>query len=281
MVLGLSSRSFARDLEEMGAVRRALVHAIHSPISDEEAVDEIRFYVENDPHAAEATLRYVKRAQETTPGYMSDRGVRVLEAAMRGEPPAPIPPEHVGLFERERELGWSPLASGFDQLATAAPELPALVQALGQIDHKSPERLSLHARLDLLVGPQSESADPLLRSALARQLVYRWLTVLEGQPGAPDPERPLWDDAQRELDVRRPQLKGVRRTGTIRWYKPTQGEGRVTAEDGEILTVDASAITGIDPALLVPGRRVSFVWNGGLASHARHCAEVVRVEDVG
>lgn len=32
------------------------------------------------------------------------------------------------------------------------------------------------------------------------------------------------------LDVRRPELRGVRRSGTVRWYKDDRGYGRITAD---------------------------------------------------
>jgi hypothetical protein len=31
------------------------------------------------------------------------------------------------------------------------------------------------------------------------------------------------------LDIRRPDLLGVRRTGTVRWWKSEKGYGRITA----------------------------------------------------
>ena len=40
---------------------------------------------------------------------------------------------------------------------------------------------------------------------------------------------------QRDLDIRRRDLRGVRRTGTVRWFKDDKGYGRMTADDGEVL----------------------------------------------
>jgi 'Cold-shock' DNA-binding domain len=39
------------------------------------------------------------------------------------------------------------------------------------------------------------------------------------------------------LDINRPELRGVRRSGTVRWYKDDKGYGRITADDGEVLFV--------------------------------------------
>ena len=40
---------------------------------------------------------------------------------------------------------------------------------------------------------------------------------------------------ERDLDIRRPELQGVRRTGTVRWFTDEKGYGRITADDGEVL----------------------------------------------
>ena len=81
-----------------------------------------------------------------------------------------------------------------------------------------------------------------------------------------------------DLDVRRPDLKGVRRTGTVRWYDPERGYGRITGDDGDVLFVHFSAVVGNGFRTLEQGARVSFTWHGGLADHGRHAAEDVRPE---
>lgn len=79
------------------------------------------------------------------------------------------------------------------------------------------------------------------------------------------------------LDIRRPELRGVRRPGTVRWFKDEKGYGRITADDGEVLFVHFSQI-GLDGyRTLDAGQRVTFVWNGGIHDHGRHRAESVRL----
>jgi len=80
------------------------------------------------------------------------------------------------------------------------------------------------------------------------------------------------------LDIRRPELAGIRRTGTVRWFKDDKGYGRITADDGEVLFVHFAAIEVDGYRVLEPGQRVSFVWNGGIQDHGRHRAESVRPE---
>ena len=82
----------------------------------------------------------------------------------------------------------------------------------------------------------------------------------------------------RDLDIRRTDLKGVRRFGTVRWFKDDKGYGRITADDGEVLFVHFSGIVGEGFLSLSEGERVSFVWNGYQADHGRHAAEDVRRE---
>jgi CspA family cold shock protein len=83
---------------------------------------------------------------------------------------------------------------------------------------------------------------------------------------------------EEDLDIRRPDLEDVRRTGTVRWYKDEKGYGRITADDGEVLFVHFSGIVGDGYRSLAEGDRVSFVWRGGVVDHERHVAESVCLE---
>ena len=80
------------------------------------------------------------------------------------------------------------------------------------------------------------------------------------------------------LELRRPELRGARRRGTVRWYKDEKGYGRITADDGEVLFVSFAGIVGDGYRSLNEGDRVSFVWRGGVVDHGRHVAEDVRAE---
>jgi cold shock protein len=82
----------------------------------------------------------------------------------------------------------------------------------------------------------------------------------------------------KDLDIRRPDLRGVRRSGTVRWFKDDKGYGWITADDGEALFVHFSAILADGYRALEAGQRVSFVWSGGIQDHGRHRAQEVRVE---
>lgn len=81
----------------------------------------------------------------------------------------------------------------------------------------------------------------------------------------------------RDLDIRREDLLGVRRTGTVRWFKDDKGYGRISADDGEVLFVHFTAIVGDGYRSLTEGQRVSFCWDGRLGDHGRHAVSDVRV----
>ena len=82
-----------------------------------------------------------------------------------------------------------------------------------------------------------------------------------------------------DLDIRRPELRGVSRTGTVRWWKDDKGYGRITADDGEVLFAHFSGLVGEGYRTLQQGQRVAFVWDGHMGEHGRHAAERVRVVD--
>ena len=80
-----------------------------------------------------------------------------------------------------------------------------------------------------------------------------------------------------DLDIRRPELLGARRTGTVRWFRAEKGYGRITSDDGEVLFVHFSDVVMDGYRLLEADQRVDFVWNGGIQDHGRHRAEDVHV----
>lgn len=80
-----------------------------------------------------------------------------------------------------------------------------------------------------------------------------------------------------DLEMRRDDLLGTLRTGTVRWFDEEKGYGRITSDDGEVLFVHFSGIDADGYRSLTAGQRVEFVWHGGIVDHGRHQAEEVRV----
>jgi len=99
------------------------MRVVYSHLTDEEAAVRIGGIVRSDREAADATLRYVRRARDFSGGYDTDRACRILVGAMNGTTPEPVRLENAELFERERELGWMRLSQAFERLRSAVPEL--------------------------------------------------------------------------------------------------------------------------------------------------------------
>jgi cold shock CspA family protein len=76
-----------------------------------------------------------------------------------------------------------------------------------------------------------------------------------------------------DLGIRRPELLGQRRCGTVRWFKDEKGYGRITADDGEVLWFHHSSIIAEGYRSAEAGQRFSFIWKGHTADHGRHAAE--------
>jgi cold shock protein len=79
-----------------------------------------------------------------------------------------------------------------------------------------------------------------------------------------------------DLDIRRPDLMGFRREGTVRWFTDEKGYGRIAADDGEVLWFHHSEIQVDGYRTATAGQRVAFVWRGHTAAHGRHAAESVQ-----
>jgi cold shock CspA family protein len=90
-------------------------------------------------------------------------------------------------------------------------------------------------------------------------------------------------DIQLELrlgaEIRRPDLLGVRRTGTVTWYSEYKGNGRITADDGEWLWFHHTGVTGVGYVSFREGDRVSFVWHGAVVDDGRHAVVDVSATD--
>lgn len=203
-----------RDLVNMGRVRPELMRVVYSHLTDAEAAVRIGEIVRSNPRAATTTLRYAREAIQFSRGYDTDRAYRVLEAAMKGTLPAPVRVGDVQLFERERELGWLPLAEAFERLRVAVPEL-AQVAARAEELAASPDDFGIvHDAKDKvivvpsgllptaygLVGPESHHADPLIRSSLAATVAARYVAAVLGQ----STHRAAWEPGQTRLRVTGP-----------------------------------------------------------------------------
>ena len=175
-------------IKKMGKVRVTILTAAYSHLSDEEAVEEVRLVVGADPAGAGATLSYLSQARDCSPGYMTDRAYRILDAAITHTPPAPVPSAHAALFERERELGWLSLRDAFERLCEIAPDLQ---ETAHHAIAGSPN--SWISEVDKVVGPDAKQAEELARRPLASQLAVKYISAEQDAPDSPVLDRSVWD----------------------------------------------------------------------------------------
>jgi hypothetical protein len=200
-----------RDLEATGRVRPELLRVVYSHLTDDEAAVRIGEMVRSDRRAAEATLRYVSRARDSSGSYDTDRAFRVLVGAMNGTTPVPVRLEDAELFERERELGWMPLSQAFERLRSAVPELEEIRDRAEQLA-ASPESFGISQDADRaglvipsgvlptsggLVGRGSRHPDPLIRSPVAGSVVANYVAAVLTRTT----DRALWEHKQPRVAI--------------------------------------------------------------------------------
>jgi hypothetical protein len=206
----ISGRS-KRKLEAMGRVRPELMHVVYSHLTDEEAAVRVGEVVRSDRRAAEATLRYVRRARDLSGGYDADRAFRILVGAMNETMPDPIRIEDAELFARERELGWMPLSEAFERLRALVPELGEVrtraeeladsPESFGIVQDTERDRLMVPAGVlptsGALVGRGSRHPDPLIRSSVAGSVVGTYVTAVLTHTA----DRALWEHMQPRVTI--------------------------------------------------------------------------------
>ena len=88
--------------------------------------------------------------------------------------------------------------------------------------------------------------------AAAKELLQTERVSVNGRPEVRRGKKLALDDVVRvgelelrltsaDLDIRRPDLRGVRRSGVVRWFSDDKGYGRITADDGEVLRKSAGS----------------------------------------
>jgi cold shock CspA family protein len=172
-----------------------------------------------------------------------------------------------------------------------APELQSLLENLPRFDDpyrcgRPPYTVEFRRDGTVLVGgePGTWEVDPhkTLHIATPRWRcdgaigIERLLLVcsLEGSPTT---------DLELELrlgpEIHHPDLRGVRRTGTVTWWSDEKGNGRITADDGEWFWFHHTSASGPGYVSFREGDRVSFIWDGGHADHGLRAAKnVLRID---
>lgn len=167
----------ARDL--LGAraeILRAATRAARS-LPDETASDTLARLVERHPLAARRVLTLLKRSGRSD--FESDFAYRLLESTLSGDALAAPPAGCHALFDRERQLGHSPLVDAFDHLSDYDPRLRDIADRVqsGAIRLEGSAHQQ-RAQAAALVPRPIGSSDPLCESDLARTIVVQYLLAL-------------------------------------------------------------------------------------------------------
>ncbi len=109
--------------------------------------------------------------------FTVDRARRVLAALVSGAAIEPAREDRVALYREEQKLKSLPPEEGLLELAARSEELKRVLGELDEVRGKlpSPDRAAkrhsyiqeCHRKLEAVVGPKSDSTDPLVRSPVA------------------------------------------------------------------------------------------------------------------
>lgn len=122
--------------------------------------------------------------------YRPDRARRLLEAAARKEPVAPVPSHDVGLYRWEADLEGLPLGEAFEEVCRVEPRLRALGSDVARHSAATGNRFDLDTMrstlrwilgsVEHLVGPASGHADRRAASPVASGIARRHLLGVVG-----------------------------------------------------------------------------------------------------
>src|ERR1700733_6568309 len=138
-----------------------------------------------------AALARLERSQGQI-SYVRDRATRLLQAAWSGEPVTAMPSEHAELFQREERLGRMPMGEAYRDLSELEPRLKSLQSMVTSWDASGGQQRpagaleivkskgEIRRRAGGLIGPRSHQDDPVLKSNMALNIVYRCLYALQG-----------------------------------------------------------------------------------------------------
>jgi hypothetical protein len=156
--------------------------------------DEIRDVIINAAHGEASVIRealtHVEDMRREPKSYVTDRAFRVFTAAAEGGPVVPVDSANAELFERERRLEKLPEDTAIAELCELNPRLKRYCENMLRGNGKRYEKAGLRQLIsierdmeqefELLVGPEADVADPLLRSPIAGGIVMYWTREISG-----------------------------------------------------------------------------------------------------
>ncbi len=172
-----------RELERHARLAAPVIAATEllarSRLDEETAARRLRTRL-NDPDATRFALEGLRRTREDVFG---DRAFRLLYAAANDTAVPPVDPTMKEAFQAQERLAHLPLREAFASLAERAPELGDIAaQIVNRRTEDGEQSQSAHDRLDDVFNASAVRRDPLLGSAVARDIAERYVGVLAGAP---------------------------------------------------------------------------------------------------
>lgn len=157
----------------------------YSPLSDDEALRELRERVDHDPSGLRLA---VEHSSGVRADFISDRTFRLLSALAGGTSVRPIDRDRAELFEQEEALGRLPLHEACEYLSELEPGLLGLERDSGESAgppgprpyDRQVDRAAAPNEQKRLVGIGARSGAPLLSSPIAAGIVRQYLAVRAG-----------------------------------------------------------------------------------------------------
>jgi hypothetical protein len=146
---------------------------------------------------SEAALKLLGRNRDE---FLPDRAFRLLYAVAHRLPVEPMRGETQEPFRREERLGKLPLATAYTELVELEPRLSD-----AESSKPSSSETPAGMPLSMLLGPNAQHSDPLVRSQLALSIAAQHEAVVRGE----------LDQGQANISYFAAPLKRVRRSGTL------------------------------------------------------------------
>jgi hypothetical protein len=163
---------------------------VRTDCTDEEIRDVIIDAAHGETSAMEGALAQVESMRCGPQTYVTDRALRVFDAAARGTPVAPVDPASAELFKRERRLENLPLEAAVAELCELSPALKGYCENVrrqgdGQYEKTGLRQLiaierGMEREIERLVGPGSDVREPLVKSPIAGGVARTWIREKAG-----------------------------------------------------------------------------------------------------
>ncbi len=189
----VTPRQYASDVYERRTMIEACRSAARSDVTDQQAVEKLRYILQRDNIYAE---RVVNSLSQRRYSYIDDRAFRLAEAAWSGHPVQSAPPGYRPLFEKERELGSMPVEAAFEGLVRIVPELDEVRRSVAARSRPLVPGLE---EVKKVLGPDSRSSDELARTRLALLVAREYLGVLAGYTQRGDMQTPYFVSVERPV----------------------------------------------------------------------------------